>query len=72
MALSVDGQRVVSGSRDRTLRVWDLETGNCLAISTSNAEVSFCDWAGALIVTGDRGGPIRLRSSQVHLFAWEE
>jgi WD40 repeat protein len=26
-----DGRRVVSASRDRTLKVWDIETGECVA-----------------------------------------
>ena len=31
VAFSRDGQRVATGSRDRTIRVWDPATGNCLA-----------------------------------------
>jgi len=30
VSVSPDGRRAVSGSRDKTLRVWDLETGACL------------------------------------------
>ena len=26
-----DGRRVVSASRDKTLKVWDIETGECVA-----------------------------------------
>ena len=26
-----DGRRVVSGSRDNTLKVWDVATGECVA-----------------------------------------
>jgi len=34
LAVSVtpDGRRVVSGSKDQTLRVWDMETGACLRV----------------------------------------
>ena len=32
VALSGDGKRVVSGSIDRTVRVWDVETGQCLKV----------------------------------------
>ena len=27
--LSVDDEKVISGSYDNTLKVWDLKTGNC-------------------------------------------
>ena len=30
VALTPDGRRALSGSRDNTLRLWDLETGACL------------------------------------------
>ena len=31
VAISPDGRRVVSGSSDKTLKVWDVETGKCVA-----------------------------------------
>ena len=30
ISVTVDGLRAVSGSNDKTLRVWDLATGACL------------------------------------------
>ena len=30
MAVTADGQRAVSASRDKTLKVWDLESGRAL------------------------------------------
>ena len=30
VSVSPDGRRAVSGSADKTLRVWDLESGACL------------------------------------------
>ncbi len=44
--MTPDGRRAVSGSADKTLRVWNLETGACLAIARLNA----CE---AVAVTGD-------------------
>jgi WD40 repeat protein len=32
VALHVDGRRVVSGSNDKTVRVWDVDTGACLRV----------------------------------------
>ncbi|MFH1921865.1 MAG: hypothetical protein ABIP48_18520 [Planctomycetota bacterium] len=32
VALSADGRHAVSGSSDRTLRYWDLQTGGCVAL----------------------------------------
>ena len=32
VAVSGDGKRVVSGSEDKTVRVWDVETGECLKV----------------------------------------
>jgi len=40
LAITPDGSRVVSGSRDSTLRVWDLEKGRCLAIYDAAAEIT--------------------------------
>ena len=65
VALSADGQRAVSGSGDHTLRVWDLKSGNCLAVFTCDAAIRCCAWGGERIVAGDESG-------NVHLFAWEE
>ena len=31
VAVFPDGRRVVSGSFDTTLKVWDIETGECMA-----------------------------------------
>jgi hypothetical protein len=39
VALSGDGRRALSGSRDHTLRWWDLERGTCLAVFTCDYPV---------------------------------
>jgi WD40 repeat protein len=35
-----DGHRVVSGSHDKTLRVWDVETGSCERVLEGHGEES--------------------------------
>jgi WD40 repeat protein len=37
-----DGRRVVSGSLDNTLRVWDVDTGECVRELKGHGEVSEC------------------------------
>jgi WD40 repeat protein len=37
-----DGRRVVSGSYDKTLRVWDVDTGECVRELKGHSEVSEC------------------------------
>ena len=37
-----DGRRVVSGSDDKTLKVWDVETGECVATLEGHSESVRC------------------------------
>jgi WD40 repeat protein len=32
VSVSPDGKQVVSGSRDKTLRMWDMSTGQCTSV----------------------------------------
>ena len=48
-ASAVDGRRAVSASQDRTLRVWDVETGKTIAILYANAGVASVAWSGDII-----------------------
>jgi WD40 repeat protein len=38
VALNADDRRAVSGSGDKTVRVWDLESGRCLATLKGHTE----------------------------------
>ena len=38
VSISADGRRAVSGSHDKTVRIWDLETGRCLSTMEAHAE----------------------------------
>jgi WD40 repeat protein len=41
VALSTDGRRVVSGSADATVRIWDSETGECLQVLQGHTDSVF-------------------------------
>ena len=67
-------KRAVSGSNDRTLKVWDLASGDVLATLTCDAGVMSCASAGEnLIVAGDSGGHLhflRLEEPKAPIGSW--
>ena len=66
MAVMPDGKRVVSASRDRTLKLWDLESGDPQVIFHADAALTCCAFATPkTIVAGDMGG-------HLHFLALEE
>jgi WD40 repeat protein len=59
VALSGDGRRAVYASFDRTLNVWDLETGAVVTTLTCDAAALCCAFAGdRKIVAGDMSGRV--------------
>ena len=55
VALTPDGRKGISGSEDKTVRVWDLESGVCLKVLEGHTEsVSEC-CADAGWTKGDLG-----------------
>ncbi len=48
VAITSDGRRAVSGSGDKTVRVWDVETGKCLATLEGHT-----DWVFGVAITSD-------------------
>jgi WD40 repeat protein len=61
VAVTSDGRRAVSASNDRTVRVWDMETGKVLSTFTCGSSVlccAFADSSGTVIVAGDQGGSV--------------
>jgi hypothetical protein len=60
VALTADGRRVVSGSRDHTLRVWDLKDRKELVTFTIDGVVTACTVARCIrtIVAGDGFGRV--------------
>ena len=66
VALSGDGRRAVAASKDRTLEVWDAETGVQIATFTADAEVLCCAFIdGHKLIAGDCLG-------RVHFLRLEE
>jgi WD40 repeat protein len=56
-----DGRRALSGSHDRTLRLWDLATGECLShYATDSANNCIIFARDALIVAGPEDGRIHI------------
>ncbi len=55
VAITPDGRRVVSGSRDTTLKVWDLETGAliCTFICEGSVDCAAVAPDGRTVVAGD-------------------
>lgn len=50
---SPSSSRVVSGSRDATLRVWDVDTGKCLHVLVGHVAAVRCvQYNGKLVVSG--------------------
>jgi WD40 repeat protein len=62
--VTLDGKRVISGSRDKTLKVWDLETGAVLAEFTADGQNCACAISadGKTIVAGDWLGRVHFLS----------
>ena len=64
--ISRDGRRLASGSRDRTARFWDLETGQCLLI----LEIEDCITSvaispdGKLLATGSLDRVVRIYDTE--------
>jgi WD40 repeat protein len=60
VAVTPDGRRALSASSDRTLKLWDLRTGEALATFTCDSRASCCAYSDALklIVAGDAGGHV--------------
>ena len=58
-----DGRRVVSGSRDNTLKVWDVATGKCVATLECNSSDVYCVGVfpdGRRVVSGSHDNTLKL------------
>ncbi|WP_343039317.1 hypothetical protein [Sodalinema gerasimenkoae] len=60
MAITPDGKQALSASRDTTLKLWDLATGEVVASFGSDGGLDCCAIApdGVRVVAGDRSGRV--------------
>jgi WD40 repeat protein len=65
VALSADSRTVVSGSKDKTLRIWSVESGGCLLkLSAASAVLSVAlSWDGSTVVSGSEDKVLRVWSA---------
>jgi WD40 repeat protein len=63
-AFSPDGKQIVSASDDSTLKVWDAESGKCLATFYADGPMLCCAIYGEMIVAGGARGLYFLRLVQ--------
>src|SRR5262249_24682348 len=63
LVFTADGRRVLTGSSDHTLRLWDVETGQeirCFTGHTDRVEGVALSTDGKLALSGSRDGSMRL------------
>ena len=55
-----DGRRALSASADKTLKLWDLETGNPLAAFTADSDLFAVAVANDRFVAGSHDGRLHI------------
>jgi WD40 repeat protein/RNase P subunit RPR2 len=65
VAVSPDGKWAASGSRDKTVKIWDLETGSCRATLPHKSEVA------ALAITRDGQQILSSAQDQLGILRWD-
>jgi WD40 repeat protein len=86
ISYSPDGKRLASTARDKTLRIWDTETGECLAtipvpeeqravaFSPSGKEVASSGHDGKIYIwdpeTGEQVAALAGHNGRVHSLSW--
>ncbi|MFM6267558.1 MAG: WD40 repeat domain-containing protein, partial [Dolichospermum sp.] len=56
IAVTPDGKTVISGSDDKTIKTWDLTTGNKVATFTGESPILAVASDGLTIVAGEASG----------------
>jgi WD40 repeat protein len=55
-SISADGGRVASGSEDRTMKLWDVESGTCMATAYGASPFYCIACQGESVIAGDALG----------------
>ena len=70
VAFLPNGRRVATGSRDRTVKVWNLENGEQEGMSVEHESeitgLAVRRWDGMKIISGDEGGRIKVWNVESH------
>lgn len=56
VAVTSDNKKAVSVSEDKTLRVWDLKTGDVVAMFTGEGPITAIASNGRIIIAGESSG----------------
>src|SRR5581483_8575540 len=59
VAISADGARVVSAGRDRTIRVWEAQTGKAVTVASLPFVIASLALSGRELVVGGQSGNVR-------------
>ncbi|MFM6251299.1 MAG: WD40 repeat domain-containing protein, partial [Dolichospermum sp.] len=60
VTITPDGKTVISGSDDKTIKTWDLTTGNKVATFTGESPILAVASDGVTIVAGESSGRLHL------------
>ena len=61
MTLYMDDSHLVSGSSDNSIRLWDLETGECLRTFTGHTDTVRCvQFDGSIVISGSMDRTLRI------------
>jgi WD40 repeat protein len=62
VAVTADSHRAISASADHSLRIWDLETGDCIAAFSGDGPMLRCSIApdGRTIIARDKSGRVHV------------